>query len=94
MQSLQSTLLKNVIFAPCSLEEYCTKSILTTEWVDGERLDVSTERDVTILYSVAMNTYLTMMLETGVLHCDPHPGNLLRTPDGKLCILDWRWLRL
>ena len=36
-----------------------------------------------------MGTYLTMMLETGVLHCDPHPGNLLWTPDGKLCILDW-----
>merc|ERR1740139_1609510 len=30
-----------------------------------------------------------MMLETGMLHCDPHPGNLLRTPEGKLCILDW-----
>jgi predicted unusual protein kinase regulating ubiquinone biosynthesis (AarF/ABC1/UbiB family) len=25
----------------------------------------------------------------GVLHCDPHPGNLLRTPNGELCILDW-----
>lgn len=24
-----------------------------------------------------------------MLHCDPHPGNLLRTPEGKLCILDW-----
>jgi len=36
-----------------------------------------------------MNSYLTMMLETGLLHCDPHPGNLLRTTDGKLCILDW-----
>lgn len=22
------------------------------------------------------------------LHCDPHPGNLLRTTDGRLCILD------
>ena len=21
--------------------------------------------------------------------CDPHPGNLLRTTDGRLCILDW-----
>jgi predicted unusual protein kinase regulating ubiquinone biosynthesis (AarF/ABC1/UbiB family) len=30
-----------------------------------------------------------MLLDTGVLHCDPHPGNLLRTTDGKLCILDW-----
>merc|ERR1712194_825165 len=35
------------------------------------------------------NAYLTMLLDTGTLHCDPHPGNLLRTPDGRLCILDW-----
>ena len=30
-----------------------------------------------------------MLLDTGVLHCDPHPGNLLRTTDGRLCVLDW-----
>ena len=69
--------------------EYCTNSILTTEWIDGERLDLSTKNDVTVLCSVAMNTHLTMMLETGTLHCDPHPGNLLRTPDGRSCMLDW-----
>ena len=23
-----------------------------------------------------------------IQHCDPHPGNLMRTEDGKLCILD------
>ena len=30
-----------------------------------------------------------MLLDTGTLHCDPHPGNLLRTTDGRLCVLDW-----
>ncbi len=29
------------------------------------------------------------LLETGLLHADPHPGNLLRTADGKICVLDF-----
>jgi len=45
--------------------------------------------DVPRLCGVAINAYLTMLLDTGTLHCDPHPGNLLRTTDGRLCILDW-----
>jgi predicted unusual protein kinase regulating ubiquinone biosynthesis (AarF/ABC1/UbiB family) len=88
-ESIQATPLKGVVFSPPIIEECTTGKILTTEWVIGERLDKSSSEDVTILCSIAMNTYLTMMLETGVLHCDPHPGNLLRTPEGKLCILDW-----
>ena len=64
--------------------------VLTTEWVDGERLDQTPARDdVPRLASLCMNSYMFMMLDSGTLHCDPHPGNLLRTPDGKLCILDW-----
>ena len=88
-ESIASTPLSGVVFAPPVVEEFTTGKVLTTEWVLGERLDKSSNEDVTILCSIAMNSYLTMMLETGVLHCDPHPGNLLRTPDGKLCILDW-----
>lgn len=86
---IQTTPLKDVVFAPTVTNDYSTEKVLMTEWVDGERLDKSAKEDVTILCSIAMNTYLTMMLETGTLHADPHPGNLLRTPDGKLCILDW-----
>ena len=59
-----------------------------TEWVDGTRLDLDASPDVPRLCGVAISAYLTMLLDTGVLHCDPHPG-LLRTTDGKLCILDW-----
>jgi predicted unusual protein kinase regulating ubiquinone biosynthesis (AarF/ABC1/UbiB family) len=89
MESIQTTPLKDVVFAPPVVEDYSSAQVLTTEWVDGERLDKSSNEDVTVLCSIAMNTYLTMMLETGLLHCDPHPGNLLRTRDGRLCILDW-----
>lgn len=28
-------------------------------------------------------------LRCSVLQADPHPGNLIRTPDGRLCILDF-----
>lgn len=35
-----------------------------------------------------LNSYLAQMLESGFLHADPHPGNFLCTPDGKLCVLD------
>lgn len=29
------------------------------------------------------------LLDTGLFHADPHPGNLIRTPEGKLAILDF-----
>ena len=81
--------MKGVVFAPPVIRELSSGKVLVTEWVQGERLDRSSEKDLSKVCAIAMNTYLTMMLETGVLHCDPHPGNLFRTPDGRLCILDW-----
>lgn len=32
---------------------------------------------------------ILQLLDTGFFHADPHPGNLIRTPDGKLAILDF-----
>mmetsp|Transcript_12081 Transcript_12081/g.34611 ORF Transcript_12081/g.34611 Transcript_12081/m.34611 type:complete len:975 (-) Transcript_12081:203-3127(-) len=88
-EQIKNTSLKDVVLAPTVIDEYTSGKVLVTEWIDGERLDRSSQADVTALCSICMNTYLTMLLEMGVLHCDPHPGNLLRTPEGKLCILDW-----
>lgn len=79
----------DAVFAPEVVEELSSIHVLTTKWVDGVRLADSDAEDVPRLCGVALNAYLTMMLDTGTLHCDPHPGNLLRTPDGRLCILDW-----
>ena len=71
METIQTTPLKDVVFSPDVIEKYSTGKVLTTSWVEGERLDKSAQDDVTVLCSIAMNTYLTMMLETGMLHCDP-----------------------
>jgi predicted unusual protein kinase regulating ubiquinone biosynthesis (AarF/ABC1/UbiB family) len=79
----------NAVTAPTVVAELSTATVLVTEWVAGSRLDRDASADVPRLCGVAVNAYLTMLLDTGTLHCDPHPGNLLRTPDGKLCVLDW-----
>jgi len=71
------------VTAPEVLQELSSVRVLTTKWVDGEKLAASTAEDVPRLCGVALNAYLTMLLDTGLLHCDPHPGNLLRTKDGR-----------
>jgi predicted unusual protein kinase regulating ubiquinone biosynthesis (AarF/ABC1/UbiB family) len=79
----------NAVTAPKVVDELSGRRVLVSEWMDGTRLDKDASPDVPRLCGVAVNAYLTMLLDTGVLHCDPHPGNLLRTRDGRLCILDW-----
>ncbi|CAN0085410.1 unnamed protein product, partial [Discosporangium mesarthrocarpum] len=41
------------------------------------------------IVATLLNAYLTQLLESGFLHADPHPGNFLCTPDGRLCVLDF-----
>ena len=55
----------------------------------GEKLSESTAGDVRELCTTLLNCYLIQLLETGFLHADPHPGNLIRTPQGQICILDF-----
>ena len=72
----------------------CKGSVLGTlaethEPCAGEKLSESRAADVRELCTTLLNAYLIQLLETGHLHADPHPGNLIRTPDGKICILDF-----
>jgi len=70
-EAIATTPLKDVVFAPDVVDEVSTGRVLVTDWIDGERLDYSSSEDVTVLCSIAMNTYLTMLLELGLLHADP-----------------------
>ena len=43
-------------------------------WVEGEELSESSAADVRRLCTILLNCYLIQLLETGLLHADPHPG--------------------
>ncbi|CAI7806222.1 unnamed protein product [Closterium sp. NIES-54] len=86
MQRLRS------VVVPRVLTDLTSTRVLTTEWVQGEKLSDAETADVSSLVTLALNCYLIQLLETGFLHADPHPGNLLRTSDGKLCILDFGFM--
>lgn len=76
LQAMQSRGL-NAVTAPTVVEELSTSKVIVTQWMDGTRLDIDASPDVPRLCGVAVNAYLTMLLDTGVLHCDPHPGSVM-----------------
>lgn len=77
------------VVVPKTYAKYTSRKVLTTGWIEGEKLSQSTESDVGELVNVGVICYLKQLLDTGFFHADPHPGNLIRTPDGKLAILDF-----
>lgn len=77
------------IKVPRVFMKYTSRKVLINEWVEGEKLSESREGDLLLLVNTALNCYLIQLLESGFLHADPHPGNLLRTADGCLCVLDF-----
>ncbi len=76
------------VLIPAPYPSLTTAGILVTEFVVGERLADSAAGDVRELCSTLLNVYLYMLLEGGILHGDPHPGNLLYS-NGRAVILDW-----
>ncbi|OQU82423.1 uncharacterized aarF domain-containing protein kinase At1g71810, chloroplastic [Sorghum bicolor] len=66
--------------------EQTRRRVLVMEWIEGEKLS-----EVRDQYLVEVGVYcsLSQLLEYGFYHADPHPGNLLRTVDGKLAYLDF-----
>jgi predicted unusual protein kinase regulating ubiquinone biosynthesis (AarF/ABC1/UbiB family) len=82
------------IYVPSIYWQYTGRRVLTMEWITGTKLTnleaVSAQGlNATYLVEVGVQCSLRQLLEHGFFHADPHPGNLLATPDGKLAYLDF-----
>ncbi|HQU91294.1 MAG TPA: AarF/ABC1/UbiB kinase family protein [Pyrinomonadaceae bacterium] len=71
-----------------------TSKVLTMEFIHGTKVTdlegqarqgISPEKVNRLL----IKTYLKQLLEDGFFHADPHPGNLLVMPDGRLAFFDF-----
>mmetsp|Transcript_20026 Transcript_20026/g.30032 ORF Transcript_20026/g.30032 Transcript_20026/m.30032 type:complete len:1057 (+) Transcript_20026:205-3375(+) len=82
------------VFVPKVYSELTTSKVLTMEWVEGFRLtdNESLEKyglDRKKLVDTLVQCSLRQILGNGFFHADPHAGNLLVVPDGRLCYLDF-----
>jgi predicted unusual protein kinase regulating ubiquinone biosynthesis (AarF/ABC1/UbiB family) len=82
------------VYVPRIYWEYTGRRVLTMEWITGTKLTnmaaiAAQGVDARHLIDVGVQCSLRQLLEHGFFHADPHPGNLLATPEGKLAYLDF-----
>lgn len=80
-------------FAPRVLDPYVRRRVLTMELIQGRRLsEVMAQADTAEKLQLArlgLKAMVKQILEDGFFHADPHPGNILVTDEGAICLLDW-----
>lgn len=75
---------------PRIIEPYAAAEVLVQEFSDGVPIagEFGTERGA-IIAGQLLDAYLYQLFVVGVFHGDPHPGNLMLMPDGRLCFHDF-----
>jgi predicted unusual protein kinase regulating ubiquinone biosynthesis (AarF/ABC1/UbiB family) len=82
-----------VIVVPRPIADYTTSRVLTMELVRGRSIGSMSplalqEIDGTTLLDELFRAYMHQSLTHGLLHADPHPGNVFLTDDGRIALLD------
>ncbi|NQW39851.1 MAG: AarF/ABC1/UbiB kinase family protein [Cyanobacteria bacterium] len=82
------------IAVPRIYHQATSRRVLTMEWIEGVKLtNLEAVRGIGVdpdeMVNIGVNCSLQQLLEHGFFHADPHPGNLLALPDGRLAYLDF-----
>lgn len=85
--------LDNIVF-PNYYPELSSKRIITMDWLEGKHLRefLSTNPSQELRNQIGQalwDFYNFQQHELRAVHADPHPGNFLITPDGKLGVIDF-----
>jgi ubiquinone biosynthesis protein len=74
------------------IRPYATERVLVLEWIEGHKVTAShglTREAAAKLARQLFGAYVHQVVVEGIYHADPHHGNILLTPDGRLALLDF-----
>ena len=82
------------VVVPKVFNEVTTEKVLTMEFIESIKMTdkakvAELKLDTKALSQQVYDTFLLQLMTTGVLHCDPHPGNMCVTPEGKIVLYDF-----
>jgi predicted unusual protein kinase regulating ubiquinone biosynthesis (AarF/ABC1/UbiB family) len=85
--------LNDLVF-PTYYPAYCSERIITMDWIEGKHLNewllTNPSQEVRNEVGQALwNFYDFQIHQLQSVHADPHPGNFIITPEGKLGIIDF-----
>jgi ubiquinone biosynthesis protein len=66
-----------------------SKHVLVMDFAPGVRLDELPPGERARVRKLLLRAFVRQTIDHGVFHADPHPGNLLVHPDGRVVLLDF-----
>jgi ubiquinone biosynthesis protein len=82
------------LLTPSVHAKYTTARVLTLSFIHGRHLAEVSQAELESVDAPAvardlLSAYLKQAAIDGVFHCDPHPGNIMLTADGRLALMDF-----
>jgi len=87
------------LYFPSYYPEFSCKRIITMDWIEGEHLkeflQTNPSQEVRDRIGQALWDFYNFQIhELKQVHADPHPGNFLFSPEGKLGIIDFGCIKV
>lgn len=79
----------NYLFVPRHYENLTSTKVLTQQWITGRPMKKLSLEEQKLMVQMGVECSSAQMFRTGLVHADPHEGNMLFTDDGKLALLDF-----
>jgi predicted unusual protein kinase regulating ubiquinone biosynthesis (AarF/ABC1/UbiB family) len=84
------------MYVPHVRTDPCTRRVLVSEYVEGDRFEVVRRTDENArdrFGEIVFRFFFGLLYRDRIALGDPHPGNYLLRPDGRVCFLDFGLLR-